>query len=310
MSNPKGSSSKAARPHSAGRAIFWLIGPGRSFLVLGVLIALGAAATVGAWPEIQRLVHGNQNLWLLPQNIAINAPPAWIKSDVRAEVVRDAGLGRPISLVDPQLVVRVRNAFSLHPWVARVVQVTKQHPARVQVVLEYRRPVAMVEVPGGLYPVDAEAVLLPSADFSALEASRYPRVSGIAHASLGSVGAVWADVRVQGAARIAAVLMEDWTLLGLQTIKPAIRGDNTLSLAGCSYELFTPRGTRIVWGHAVDASSGEVAAAEKLARLKRLVAGGASLDGAGGPRDIDIRLPGDAVIVPRTALIPAPGATE
>ena len=71
-----------------------------------------------------------------------------------------------MSILDDELVQKIQTAFSLHPWVANVTHVTKRHPAHVDVELEYRKPVAMVEVhengSDGLYPVDTDGVLLPS----------------------------------------------------------------------------------------------------------------------------------------------------
>ena len=85
---------------------------------------------------------------------------------MKAEAVHNGSTGAPLSILDDGLVERIHSVFSLHPWVAKVQRVTKSHPAHVEVEIVYRRPVAMVEVPGGWYPVDVEGVLLPINDFS------------------------------------------------------------------------------------------------------------------------------------------------
>ena len=109
--------------------------------------------------------------------IAVTPAPAWIHADVKAEVLRSAAVGR-LDLRDRHLVVHVASAFALHPWVAKVVRVEKRFPAQVTVELEYRRPVAAVEVAdrgeAGLVFIDQESVLLPSADFAPPRATSRP----------------------------------------------------------------------------------------------------------------------------------------
>ena len=115
-----------------------------------------------------------RRLRLTANDIAITDRPWWIRSDVRTEVLRDSGLAnQPLSILDDGLVERIKRAFSLHPWVAKVVRVTKSRPGRVEVEVVYRRPVAMVEAPGEwLVPVDMEGVVLPQRRFHTTETRR------------------------------------------------------------------------------------------------------------------------------------------
>ena len=98
-------------------------------------------------------------------DMAITPPPAWIHSDVKATAIRDAALPSKLSILDDRLSERISQACLLNPWIARVEKVQTLYPARIQVNLIYRRPVAMIEVFGGLLPVDSDAVLLPTEDF-------------------------------------------------------------------------------------------------------------------------------------------------
>jgi hypothetical protein len=102
---------------------------------------------------------------------------------------------------------------------------------------------------------------------------------------------------VAGAAQIAAAFGPAWQELGLQRIAASTiveigRADQY------TFEIYTPRGTRIFWGRADDASA-EGPAADKIARLKQLVAERGSLDGAAGPQQIDLRTPGRVQLSPR-----------
>ena len=74
--------------------------------------------------------------------------------DICREVFRDASLDRPLSILDDGLVEKIRSAFALNPWVAKVNSVRKYHPARVKVDLVYRRPVCVVEIGTERHPVD------------------------------------------------------------------------------------------------------------------------------------------------------------
>ena len=51
------------------------------------------------------------------RQIQITPPPAWIHSDVKTEVIRDAGLPVELSILDERLFDRLKQAFALHPWI-------------------------------------------------------------------------------------------------------------------------------------------------------------------------------------------------
>jgi hypothetical protein len=123
----------------------------------------------------------------------------------------------------------------------------------------------MVEIPGGLYAVDEHAMLLPSSDFSPLEACRYPRLSGIHTVTEGPVGTRWEDARVQGAAQIAAVLVDAWNDLRLTKIVPTGEVDLV-------YEVYTAQGGRVIWGHPPAMTRDEPSADDKLSQLKAHIA--------------------------------------
>ena len=241
------------------------------------------------------------------KEIQVTPTPPWIHSDVKAEALKQAGIDEQLSVLEPGLTERIAAAFALHPWVAKVVHVIKRAPAGVDVELVYRRPVCMVEVPNGLYPVDDMGVLLPTADFTTDEAAHYPRLSNIQTVTEGPVGTTWQDARVLGAAKIASILLEDWESLKLYRIVPVAKAD---AAAPIEYELYTRRLTRVLWGHAdSDASTGEPAAEAKLAQLKKYATSREGLERL-LPQDIDVRHPGDLVATPRTAALPPDDATS
>jgi hypothetical protein len=265
---------------------------GRVLLFAGV-IALGGIGVVARmiWLHVRDHVAARDDYRLTAADISITPPPPWIHANVRAEVIHNALSGASLSILDDGLVERIHSVFSLHPWVAKVQRVTKSHPAHVEVELVYRRPVAMVEVPGGWYPVDADGVLLPIDDFSPADARSYPLLSGIESSPIGGAGVEWGDVVVLGGAKIAESLGPLWSEFGLRKIrwaKPAAGSDST---APAQFQLLTAGGNAILWGAApASETTGEPTAQQKIVRLKMYIAGHGSLDDPqGGPRDLDLR---------------------
>lgn len=288
---PKKKKKSSSSPIWLKKLISFLRGPGRPV----VLVALLAAGLVGVWCA---LWYGAgvgkyvRSWYAVDQNqVEITPLPDWIHTDVRAEVFRDGSLDGQLSYLDDDLTERIYNAFSLHPWIAKVVRVRK-HWARVKVDLAYRRPVCMVELRGQLLllPVDARGVLLPHGDdeFSSVEKSRYPRLVGVDTAPVGTVGECWGDARVVGGAEIAASLGEAWDELKLSQIVPS--SPLTTGYAEeYTYTLLTRGGTRIFWGRAPGSDApGELPAAEKLARLREYIAEQGTLEGRNAPQKLDV----------------------
>jgi hypothetical protein len=247
-----------------------------------LVLALAAWFTYRA---VEHRIVGSPHYTIDPRTIEVTEQPKWIRSDVKAEVLRDGSLDQPLNLLDDSLPERVSKAFTLHPWVAQVTSVRKRAGKGLEVELLYRRPVCMVEVPGGLYPVDADGVLLPTADFTPQDASHYPRLTGIQTVTEGPVGTRWQDACVQGAAQIAALLADDWAALGLARISPLAGGP---AAAGdeLSFVLYSQSGASIVWGAATSAGDSEPTGEDKLARLKTLASALRARNGSSPPLDL------------------------
>jgi hypothetical protein len=274
---------------------------GRWLLLMAVVVGLLAFGWSVAWDYVKNHVLAGSDYQLNPRDIVVTPLPVWIHTDVKAEVIRDASLDTSLSILDENLTVRMANAFSLHPWVAKVNRVSKHHPARVEVEILYRRPAAMVEVAGGLLPVDAEGTLLPSDDFSSAAAKPYPRVARIDSHPAGPVGANWGDVHVLGAAKIADAIGDRWQALKLHRVLAPTRGGADRDVDGYTYELATQAGTRIIWGRPPgNEPSGEPKAFDKVARLERIAVQAGSLDTVGKSEVIDLRF--NSTSNPRTAL--------
>lgn len=298
MSSAKNKSSAPSTSAWLRRLFVWLVGGGRPVLILAVVVGLLGGGVYVTWRKLGPKILSSSEYRVSPDQIEITRLPGWIHSDVRAEVLRDPTLDGTLSLMDDDLTERIAKAFAAHPWVAKVGPVTKEFPALVKVPLIYRRPVCMVEVTDGVYAVDVEGVVLPSEDFSPVEAARFPRVSGIGRKPTGPAGARWGDARVMGGAEIAAALGPVWDALKLYRIVP-LDADPTATNAGGNlgrrsmepvFALVTRAGTQILWGYAPGANMlGELTPAEKVARLQQYLAEHDTFDVAGNQPPLDVR---------------------
>jgi hypothetical protein len=291
------------------RALFsWLLGPGRMLFFAVVLLCIFGGGAYLAWRKMSPRILASPEFCIGPGQIAITPLPTWIHrkpGEFQAEVFRALSLEKPLSLMDDDLVDRIKTAFSRHPWIAKVNRIEKRHPAGVAVDVVYRQPVCLVEVPGGVLAVDVEGFILPSEDFTPVEPTRYPLLTGVDRSPAGSVGSRWSDAKVVGGAEIAALLGPVWEMMKLKSIA-AIPADPKATVTGSDlgrrsmepfFVLSTRSGTQILWGYAPGATSilGELSAAEKLARLQRYFADHDTLDDAHGkPQQLDVRTMGVA----------------
>jgi hypothetical protein len=276
----------------------------RVFVVLGLLIALGIASHY-LWRRFAPTVARHAQYRLDVDDIHISPPPPWVRSDIKTEVLRDAGLAGSLTVLDDWNVLsqRVRDAFELHPWVASVDRIERRLPSALMVQLQYRRPVAAVESsePGGVayLPVDSQGIRLPDADLTDAERRYLPRISGVSGRPL--VGDAWEDPRVVDGARLAAALQDVWHHLRLVEIiplpDPQVRNDSRVY----AFEIITSGGTRIVWGASTGQEQlvGESPFDEKRQRLLDFAANHGQLESLDGPKSVDVR--SNLVVTPREA---------
>jgi hypothetical protein len=276
----------------------------RVFAVLGLLLALGVGSHF-VWRHYAPTVARHAQYQISVDDIRISPQPPWIRSDIKSEVLRDAGLVGHLSVLDDWdvLAKRVRDAFELHPWVASVERITKRLPSALDVELHYRQPVAAVESsePNGVtfLPIDFQGFRLPDADLTDAERSYLPRISGVSGRPL--VGESWEDPRVVGGARLAAALADVWQQLRLVEIipgpKPQMQGETRIY----TFEIITSGGTRIVWGATTgeELTLGESPFGLKRQRLLDFASQHGLLDSIDGPKTVDVR--SELVVTPREA---------
>jgi hypothetical protein len=235
----------------------------RAGLLATAVVAASVIAGWLVWSRVSGRASVQPDAVLLPEAVTLEGVAPWVRSDVKAEALRNASLDGGLPLGDPELPRRLARAFDMHPWVRQVERVSLAHPAAATVTIACREPVAMVGVQGGLLAIDAEGVVLPSADFTAEAAATYPRISGIESSPQGPEGSAWGDPAVEEAAALAVAIGPEWQSLGLVECRAV--GKGTLR----RWELVGPESRRIVFGAAPGREvSGEPGAAAKVARLR------------------------------------------
>jgi len=293
------------KPHSPP-AIAWVsrfrLHP-RVWAALLFLVS-GGVATHFAWQRGLPIVARQAQYRLSPELIHITPPPPWIRSDIKSQVLANSALLETVSLLDDWKIVsrRVKEAFEFHPWVESVERIVRRVPARLEIELKYRQPIAAVESSEGgrlsYLPIDQRAIRLPEDDLTDAQRRRLPRISGVTGRPL--VGDVWNDPRVIGGVTLIAALSDVWQQLNLIEIIPVpdqTHGDSTTY----TFEIITKGGTHIVWGSAPGQpnSAEEATFEQKRQRLRDYAAQHGQLDTIEGPAVIDLRK--ELAITPRTA---------
>jgi hypothetical protein len=282
----------------------WIRFRPRVWAGLLLLVALSTAGHL-LWKKYAPVVARHPQYRITAEHIHITPPPPWIRSDIKTEVLRDAGLADTLSVLedDQTLLRRVRDAFEFHPWVLSVRKITKGLPSSLDVELVYRRPVAAVESSDrssvSYLPVDAYAVRLPDADLTDVERRYLPRIAGVTSRPL--VGDVWDDPRVIGGVHLAAGLADVWQTLRLVEIIPSTHVEVHGDVQFHTFEIISSGGTRIAWGAAPgeEQKAGDSPFLAKRERLLGFVADSGVLDSIDGPKLLDVRR--ELKIVPRTA---------
>lgn len=197
-------------------------------------------------------------------------------------VYRDAGLDS-VSLLDRAACAQISSAFGSHPWVRRVIGVRKQPTGGLDVRLEYRQPVAMVDVVSrhpdlsgvGCFAVDADGVLLPPADFSQSHTLEFLHIVAPGAYPTGAIGTAFGDERITAAAKLAGLLHPIRDELKLRSI--GVHGD-LRSNPIVQLEIANQDGDLFFWGSPPgEEPRGEPPAADKLRTLLEGVPSGSDL---------------------------------
>lgn len=273
---------------------------GRSITVvlIGVVVVLGL---LGLWSVGQSLLRHSdafalraKHMQLLPEQ------PIWIRENVLRSVVKQHNL-EELFLDDNNLTKQLADAFTLHSWILSVESVEKS-PTGVKVLVNFRKPVAMVEVKFNdrphVLPIDAVGTVLPPGDFEPNDISSYLRIAADHLRPSGNVGDPWGDTKVVGAAKLAGLLDTiAWKDMGLYRIEVTM---NPRDSKVVYYLVMREKpGIRVLWGSAPgQETSEEQISPEKLAELTAFYRANKTLQISSEPTEIDLRSRDGVKVIP------------
>ena len=137
-----------------------------SFVSCGVLIHFLSKADY----SFNRLIVSRHNSLQLFANINCSLPPVLSKEEFLNEVRYLGNLKEEYDLLEEGILARIFNAFQVHPWVQKVVDVQREGPQKIKVILEFRTPALVVpitpikdqiEAADEFRVVDVNGVILP-----------------------------------------------------------------------------------------------------------------------------------------------------
>ena len=110
------------------------------------LLLLGFGASV--WTSLRTEIC-EQDVYIVKESdFCVWDPPIWISDRFIAEALElraPEARTKELNSLDPELVDNLLIAFESHPWVEQVESIEVRFPARVDVKLKYREPVAVVD---------------------------------------------------------------------------------------------------------------------------------------------------------------------
>jgi len=137
-----------------------------SFVSCGFLILILSKADY----SFNRLIVSRHNSLMPLSNINCPFPSALSKEEFLNEVRYLGNLKEDLDLLEEGILGKVFLAFQLHPWVFKVVDVQRDGPINLKVILEFRTPALIVplspikdqfETTGNFRVVDVNGIILP-----------------------------------------------------------------------------------------------------------------------------------------------------
>ena len=261
------------------------------------LLLLGFGASV--WTSLRTDIRDQEIYKVKESDFCVWNPPVWVSDRFVAEALElraPEARTEELNSLDPNLVDNLLIAFESHPWVEKVESIEVRFPARVDVKLKYKEPVAVVDPTpsvavdlgdsatavfaddwrnaqneksgaarfGEKYVVDANGYRLPDEYFRNNPSAYrdFPTVLGIRSTPVSDFGQC-GDPLVVEAAAFARFLAErnvfeklDINRIVVSKIKGEARGIYCLKTVG---------GVVVFWGRFGAASEKENAASEKAA---------------------------------------------
>ncbi|MBR4834758.1 MAG: hypothetical protein IKU86_10585 [Thermoguttaceae bacterium] len=113
---------------------------------LTALVLLGFGASV--WTTLRDDICEQEVYIVKEKDFRVWNPPVWTSDRFVAEALElraPEARNEPLNSLDPNLIDHLLVAFESHPWVERVESIETRFPARVDVKIRFKEPVAVVD---------------------------------------------------------------------------------------------------------------------------------------------------------------------
>jgi hypothetical protein len=173
--------------------------------------------------EVRKLVGRDERFDLGSWRLETKALPEWVTPEIRAELegadiragIQALGLPPALSLFERGVLKKVKAALEVSPWVREVTDMRVRFPALdgpgvLELELELRRPVALLERAGHYHLVDAAGTRLgwPYRE-PPVEWFQVPVIAGLEAGPLPQPGARWTSRDILQGVEVARILLEN-----------------------------------------------------------------------------------------------------
>lgn len=191
--------------------------------------------------------------------------PAWLPSHVTDGITRAVLARSDLRLIDPSFAKRVAETVATNGWVQRVRRVEKFADGRVELVCEFREPIAAVYQFPNYYLIDREGVRLPGLYDGAGE---LPLIQG-ARSPAPAEGEKWIGEDLHAGIRLAALLGDQiyaYQVAGIsvENYNGRLKRDDTHIRIQTVADREGTIGGVVLWGSAIGREAEEPTADEKL----------------------------------------------
>ncbi|MCA9137230.1 MAG: hypothetical protein KDB00_10735 [Planctomycetales bacterium] len=235
-------------------------------LLWPMLLLIGSYVAYSRW-FAPRMVA--QYGTLDPAAVTLSPAHEYVRTDLVSEVYRDTRLSE-LSPLDRRVTEKLASAFVSNPWVKHVRSVRKLPGGKIEIDVDYRRPVAVFHLTGdkewlqtiddylasigaaiqggadnAYFPLDGDGVLLPTEKMTSEDTRNLIHIEVSRVFPTGTKGTPFGDRRVESAALLAKLL--DAVRDNVRVAKIVVSGDPRFNLVP-ELELTLGDGTQLFWG--------------------------------------------------------------
>jgi len=213
--------------------------------------------------------------------------PEWVAPEVEAEVKASLE-GADLHVMQRDVADQIASRLMTCPWVSSVNNIHRSLSEGLNLTVNMRRPVALVQHGGRLHMVDAEGVRLPAEKFSFPGNEPGPVIRYRERLALPKPGEKWEADGVDAGIRLVIFLQKRNAVkaLNIAYVDTSKLGTRRNSRASC-VSVYTQDGTEIRWGCSTVCSerpylcnpADELSDEEKFANLVRVLNENPRLEG-------------------------------